>query len=63
MLFTYLPENINELSGLEIAQVTFLEGYPETIDKAPLIIEYQHRIGTYYGFRSEYEDGEEPSPL
>lgn len=63
MLFTYLPENIDELNGLELAQVSSLIGYEKIESINPLIIKYQHKICTYYGFRSEYHDGEEPSPL
>lgn len=63
MLFIYLPENIDELNGLEIAKVSSLIGYEKIESINPPIIKYQHKIKTYYGFRSEYEDGEEPSPF
>ena len=62
MLFSYLPENIEELDGLEIASVYDIEGIYE-FNQYEVDIEFKHYLRTYYGFRIEYEDGEEPSEI
>lgn len=62
MLFSYLPENIDILDGLEIASVYDIEGFYE-FNQYEVDLEFKHLLKTYYGFRIEYEDGEEPSEI